>query len=112
MKARSSRLGLGDYLLVGGALALLIVLFALPWYQVQLRFRGTLLLMGQGLRASGWETFTWIGPLCVLVALLALAAGWFQLTRDSPALAIVTTIVLAPLSPPPLSGPGISDSRH
>jgi hypothetical protein len=98
MKPRRSRLALGDYLAGGGGLVLLIALFALQWYQVQPQIRGTLLLMGQGLSANGWQTFMWIGPLCLLVGLLALAMDWFQLTRDSPALAIVTTIVLAPLS--------------
>jgi hypothetical protein len=98
MRPRPSRLAIGDYLAVAGALALLIVLFAFPWYQVQPRTASTLLLMGERLSANGWQTFTWIGPLCVLVALLALGAGWFQLTRASPALAIVTTIVLTPLA--------------
>jgi hypothetical protein len=98
MKPRPSRLALGDYLVGGGGLLLLIALFALPWYQVQPQIRGAVLLVGHGLSATGFQTFMWIGLLCMLVGLLALAASWFQLTRDSPALAIVTTIVLAPLS--------------
>jgi hypothetical protein len=98
MKFRPSRLAIGDYLVGGGGLVLLVALFALAWYQAPSQIRGALLLMGQGLNANGWQTFMWIGPLCLLVGLLALAASWFQLTRDSPAVPIVTTIVLAPLS--------------
>jgi hypothetical protein len=98
MRLRPSRLGIGDYLAGAGGLVLLVDLFALPWYQVKLQFRGALLLVGQGFRASGWQTFMWIGPLCLLVGILALAMSWSSLTRASPALAIVIAIVLSPLS--------------
>jgi hypothetical protein len=98
MKLRPSRLAIGDYLVGGGGVLLLIVFFALPWYQAPSQTRGALLLMGQGLSHTGFQTFMWIGLLCMLVGLLALAASCFQLTRDSPAVPIVTTIVLAPLS--------------
>jgi hypothetical protein len=98
VKPRPSRLGIGDLLAGGGGLVLLVALFALPWYQVRRQIRGALLLMGEGLSANGWQTFMWIGPLCLLVGLLALAVSWLGLTRASPALTIVTTIVLSPLS--------------
>ena len=98
MRLRRTRLAIGDYLIGGGGLVLLVSLFALPWYQAPPRIRGALLLTGQGLTHTGFQTFIWIGLLGVLVGLLALASSWLQLTRDSPALAIVTTIVLAPVA--------------
>jgi hypothetical protein len=98
MKLQPSRLAIGDYMVGSGGFLLLVSLFALPWYQAPSQIRGALLLMGQGLSHTGFQTFMWVGLLGVFVGLLALAASWFQLTRDSPALPIVTTIVLAPLS--------------
>jgi hypothetical protein len=98
MKLRPSRLAVGDYLVAGGAFVLLIDLFAVTWYQAPSQTRGALLLMGEGLSANGWQTFMWVSLLCLLVGLLALAVGWFELTRESPAVPIVATIVLAPLA--------------
>jgi hypothetical protein len=98
MKVRPSRLTLGDYLLGGGGIVLLVSLFALTWYQAPPQVEGTLLLMGQSLSHTGFQTFMWTGLLCVLVGLLALAEFWLQLTHASPAVPIVTAIVLAPLS--------------
>lgn len=98
MRPRPSRLAPGDYLLGGGGFVLLVSLFALPWYQAPSQVRGALLLMGQGLSHTGFQTFMWTGLLCVLVGLLALTVSWFQLTRESPAVPVVTTIVLMPLS--------------
>jgi len=98
MNPRRSRLVIGDYLVGGGGLVLLVALFALPWYQVPSQIRGALLLMGQGLTANGWQELIWIGPLALLVGLLSLGATYLQQTRASPALPITTTIVLAPLS--------------
>jgi hypothetical protein len=98
MRPRPSRLALGDYLIGCGGLVLLVSLFVLPWYQAPSQVRAALLLMGQGLTHTGFQTFMWTGLLCVLVGLLALAACWFQLTRASPAVPAVTTIVLTPFS--------------
>jgi hypothetical protein len=98
MRPRASRLALGDYLLGAGGSVLLVSLFGLPWYQAPSQIRGALLLMGQGLRHTGFQTFMWTGLLCVLVGVLALAEVWLQLSRRSPAVPVVTAIVLAPLS--------------
>jgi hypothetical protein len=98
MSPRPSRLALADYLIGGGSIVLLVSLFVLPWYEAPSQVRGALLLMGQGLNHTGFQTFMWTGLLCVLVGFLALAGCWFQLTRESPAVPIVTAIVLAPLS--------------
>jgi len=98
MRPRRSRLAIGDYLVGSGGLVLLVALFALPWYQVPSRIRGALLLMGAGLTATGWQELIWIGPLTLVVGLLALAATYLQVSRGSPALPVTTTIVLAPLS--------------
>jgi hypothetical protein len=98
MKRGRLRLAIGDYLVGGGGLVLLVALFALPWYRVPSRISGALLLMGAGVTANGWQELIWIGPLALLVGLLGLGATYLQQTRASPALPITTTIVLAPLS--------------
>jgi hypothetical protein len=95
---RLSRLAVGDYLASAGGLVLLIVLFAMRWYEARPGVSNTLLLMGARVSANGWQTFTWIGPLCLIVGLLAVAAAWLQLMRDSPALPIVSVLVLTPLA--------------
>jgi hypothetical protein len=98
MKRRRLRLAIGDYLVGGGGLVILVALFALPWYQAPSNIKGALLLMGAGLTANGWQELIWIGPLALLVGLLGLGATYLQQTRASPALPITTTLVLAPLA--------------
>jgi hypothetical protein len=98
VKLRPSRLGWQDWLIAVSSVGLIVSLFALRWYQVPARFTDTLLELGEQVNANGWQTFTWIGPLCVIVAALGLAAFWFQLSRESPVLPTVTVIVLTPLA--------------
>lgn len=98
MSARPSRLALGDWLIAIGAVGLLVTLFGAQWYQAPARFRDSLLMQGHVVSANGWNTFTWIGPLCLIVSLLGCGAFALQLTRDSPALPTVTVILLAPFA--------------
>jgi hypothetical protein len=95
---KPSRLAIGDYLVGAGGLVLLVVLFAVRWYQAKPALWNSLLLIGARVSASGWQTFTWIGPLCLIVGLLAVAAAWLQLTQRSPALPITSVLVLTPLA--------------
>ncbi len=98
MNFRASRLKLGDWLLGLSSLALLIVLFAFPWFAVSGNFAKVAAAGGAIVSANGWQTFTVIGPLTVLVALLGIAAWTLQATSARPAPAVLTTIVLAPFS--------------
>jgi hypothetical protein len=98
VKLRPARLGLAELLIAIGAVGLLVVLFAVTWYEVNPRFRDSLLALGETVSANGWNTFTWIGPLCLVVAVLGLLAVWLQVSRDSPTLPVVTVILLMPLS--------------
>lgn len=98
MTLRPARLSVADWLAAGGSVALLVVLFALPWYQVKPQFRDSLLELGARVSANGWQTFTWVGPLCLLVGVLGLLYVFFQATRRAPALPMVTATVMMPLS--------------
>jgi hypothetical protein len=98
VRPRPARLALGELLLAAGALGLIVVLFAAPWYEVKPQFRDSLLALGETVSANGWNTFTWVGPLCLLAGVVGLLAVWLQLSRDSPALPVVTLIFLMPLS--------------
>lgn len=98
MKIRFTRLGLGDWLDGLASVALLVVLFALPWFAVHANFMPVLSRLGETVSANGWQTYTVVGPLTVLVCGLGLAQWLLQLTRSAPALPILVTVVQAPLS--------------
>lgn len=98
MSVRWSRLGVGDWLLGAGAVLLLIDLFAVVWFEYRPRFHATAVMLGQPVSASGWQTFELLGPLTLVVCVSALASWWLAATRRSPALAVVTTTLLAPVA--------------
>jgi len=96
VNVRLSRLQVTDWLLGVSAVALIVVLFAAPWYEVKPQFRDSLLAVGERVSASGWQTFTWVGPLCLIVGLAGIAYAWLQATRRSPALPVVVVTLLTP----------------
>lgn len=98
MRIRPARLALGDLLIAVGALGLITDLFAAQWFEVRPQFRDALLALGEPTTANGWNTFTWIGPLCLLAGAAGLLAVWLQLTRDSPALPVIAVVLAAPLA--------------
>ena len=98
MSVRPSRLRISDWLLGASSLALIVVLFGLDWYQVKPQFRSSLLVLGERVTANGWQVYTWIGPLCVIVAALGILYAVLQATRRAPALPVLTVIVLTPFS--------------
>lgn len=98
MNFRLSRLGFGDWLIGPAALILLVVLFAFPWFAISGNFATEAAAGGATVSANGWQTFTVVGPLSVIVGILGIVAWGLQAFRSSPALGILTTIVLAPFS--------------
>jgi hypothetical protein len=112
---RADRLGLGDWLIGVASLALIVDVFALPWFgyahgiesasfgsqHVSVRLIGST-------HINGWEAFGILGPLTVFVCLLGIAIWCLQAVRPSPALPVVSTIAAAPLAAWLLIGLAIS----
>lgn len=102
---RLDRLGLGDWIDGAASLALLVVLFAVPWYGYRASF-APILAHGSGpmtaafgmYRATGWETFGVLGPLAVVVAALGVAIWLSSVTRRSPVVPVALTVLQAPLA--------------
>jgi len=95
---RAARMGLAEWCIAVGAVALLLDLFAVSWFAYKPAYQVTAVMLGQQVSANGWQTFEVIGPLALVVGAAGVAIGWLQATRRSPALPIVGTTLLAPFS--------------
>lgn len=98
MSFRAARLGVAEWAIAIGALALLVDLFAVSWFAYDSRFHVTALMLGQQVSANGWQSFTVIGPLALVVGVTGMTVGWLVATRRSPAVPVVVTTLLLPLS--------------
>lgn len=98
MELRSARLGWGDWLLGAGSLLLLIDLFGVTWFQYRPQFHSTAAMLGQRVSANGWQSFEALGPLALVVCVAGLAVCALTATRRSPALPVVLTTLLTPVS--------------
>jgi hypothetical protein len=95
---RATRLGAGERLLGIGSVALLVDLFGLAWFAYRPRFHATAVMLGQRVSANGWQTFEVVGPLTLVVCVAGIAICWLAATRRSPALPVVITTLLVPVS--------------
>lgn len=95
---RAARLGLGEWLIGIGSVALLLDLFALPWFSYRPQYHATAVMLGQQVSANGWQTFEAVGPLALVVCAIGIAIWCLAATRRSPALPVVVTTLLAPVS--------------
>jgi hypothetical protein len=95
---RATRLGVGEWLLGIGSVALLIDLFGLSWFAYRPRFHATALMLGERVSANGWQTFEVVGPLTLIVCVAGIAVYWLAATRHSPALPVVVATLLLPVS--------------
>jgi hypothetical protein len=98
MSIRTSRLGVGEWLLGVGSVLLLVVLFGVSWFEYRPQFHATATMLGQRVSADGWQTFTVIGPLALVVCVAGIGVWVLAATRRSPALPVVLTTLLAPVS--------------
>ncbi len=98
MTVRLTRLGLGEWLLGISSVVLLIDLFGVTWFQYRAQFHATMAMLGQRVAANGWQSFEAVGPLTLVVALAGVAIVWLAATRRSPALPVVVTTLLLPVS--------------
>jgi prepilin signal peptidase PulO-like enzyme (type II secretory pathway) len=98
MTVRSARLGLGEWLAGIGSAVLLVDLFAAAWFEYRPQYHALAAMLNQRSSANGWQTFEVIGPLALIVALLGIVICLLTATRRSPALPVVLTTLLAPVS--------------
>lgn len=95
---KAARLGTGDWLIGTGSVLLLVVLFAVPWFEYRPQYRTFAAMLGQSVSANGWQSFEVVGPLALLVCVAGIAICWLGATRRSPALPVVITTLLIPFS--------------
>ena len=98
MRLRATRVNGGEWLLVVSSVLLLIDLFGLSWFGYPARFHAVAAMLGQSSSADGWNSFTVLGPFGLLLCLAGLSIAGFAATRLSPALPVVTTTLLLPVS--------------
>lgn len=98
MRLRTTRLTPPEWLLGVGSLLLVIDLFGIGWFGYGARFRALAVMLGQSTSANGWNSFTVLGPLTLVVCLAGLAAAYLTAVRRSPALPVVITTLLLPVS--------------
>lgn len=98
MSAKATRLGFGEWLLGFTSVLLLIDMFGVSWFAYAPRYHAIAIMLGQRVSATGWETFSILGPLALIVSASGLAAAWSTASRPSPAVPVVITTLLAPLA--------------
>lgn len=98
MNIRTARLTHAEWMLGTCSLLLLIDLFAVSWFSYGSRYHAFAAMLGQSDSANGWNTFTVLGPLTLIVCLAGSAIMWLSASRPSPALPVVITTLLLPVS--------------
>lgn len=89
-----TRLRSGELIAGASGAALLVFLFALPWYHVNGTFAPTLAL-GLHARSSwtGWQALTYVRWLLLVTALAALALAYFQAVERAPAIPVTLAVI-------------------
>jgi hypothetical protein len=98
MGLRTTRLTVAEWLLGAGSVLLLVDLFGLSWFAYSSRFHALAVMLGQSSSANGWNTFTVVGPLTLVVCVAGIAAAWLTAARPSPAIPVVIITLLLPVS--------------
>ena len=98
MSFSATRLSAADWLIGIGAAALLIDLFAVPWFAYRPQYQGIAIVLARHVSLNGWRAFMLVGPLTLLVSVAGAAVFWLQGTRRSPALPVAVTTLLAPVA--------------
>lgn len=103
---RADRLSFGDWCNGAGSLALIVILFAVPWFRARGLFSEDLgerrvytysLHVAQR-ATTGWSDLGWIGPFVLFVCCLGLIVFLTAATRRSPAVPVAVSIVQAPFA--------------
>lgn len=93
-----SRLRTGEWLIGAASLVLLFATFALPWYGLRGIFARTASELGATTTVTGWQELVVARWFIVATALLGLATWAAQAARRAPAVPVVLTVAVVPLS--------------
>lgn len=93
-----SRVRAGEWMIGAGSLVLLVSTFALPWYGLRGVFVRTYSQLGATSTVNGWNTLVVARWFIVATALLGLVAWAAQAARRAPAVPVVLTVSVVPLS--------------
>jgi hypothetical protein len=88
---RVSRLRRGEIIATVSAIALVVLVFAVPWFS----FSGA---DGSHRHANAWTSLPTLRWLILVTAVLGLLLGYLQATRSAPALPVALDQALVPLS--------------
>lgn len=86
MSFRTARLRSGENIAAGGAIALAVCMFLLPWYGLTGRLERALSKLGAATSVNGWNGLTINHWLMLATILMALALFLFQGLSPGPAL--------------------------
>lgn len=92
------RLRGGEWIVGVASLALLVILFTLPWYGLSGPFSHTAATLGLKVTADGWQSLSNVRFLILVVGIGGVAVWWLQATHAAPALpvsAVVLELTLA-----------------
>jgi succinate-acetate transporter protein len=98
MQFELSRLRSGEWIAGVGALLLLIVMFALPWYGVKGSAASTARAVGISTSINGYNEFTHLSWLVLLTIVVVFALFFLQATRPAPALPASFSVIALVLS--------------
>ena len=88
-----SRLRRGELIAGGGAIALLVSVFLLPWYGITPPPGWTAAALGVPTARNGWHGLMHLHWLIALTVLAALALVYFQATRRAPAVPVTISMI-------------------
>jgi succinate-acetate transporter protein len=98
MQFELSRLRSGEWIAGIGALLLLIVMFALPWYGLKGSAAHTARAVGVSTSINGYNEFTHLSWLILLTIVVVFALVFLQATRSAPALPASFSVIALVLS--------------
>ena len=90
---RPSWLRHGEWIVGGGAVALAVALFALPWYGIKSPFPQTAASIGRPTSFTGWDSLSHVRWLVLVTIVVGLALVWLQGSRRSPAWPVTFSMI-------------------
>jgi hypothetical protein len=98
MDFEPARLRSGEVIVGLAAVALLVVIFALPWYGLTGEVgRTAAALPGASTTVNGWDALPTLRWLLLVTVLVALALTYFQGARRAPALPVTLSVIATAL---------------
>ncbi len=93
MSFRLSRLRAGEWLMGVASLALLVILFVVPWFGLPATYAHAAASLGAASSFSGWESLTVIRYLILVLGLGGLLCWYLQARCVAPALPVSATVL-------------------